>query len=77
MSLLFIPQHERSVISKGVVIKEQTTSDVERYEHIYRIMFVGSKDKEYTKEIEDPGCGVDIVHPLWSIWKQKSEYEIG
>lgn len=58
-----------------MVIQKESCSDVKRNEDIYRIMFMCSQNEEDSKEIQDPGQGVQEVPAPWCIWeKTESDY---
>ena len=43
-----------SIVDQGVVVKEESASNVECYEDINTVVFVGGQDKEDSKAIAEP-----------------------
>ena len=43
-----------SIVDQGVVVKEESASNVECYEDINAVVFVGGQDKEDSKAIAEP-----------------------
>lgn len=48
-------------VGQRVVVEEESGSDVERDEHVNRVVFVGGQDEEDAEEVQDPGQRVDEV----------------
>ena len=48
-----------SIVDEGVVVQEESASDVECYEYINAVVFVCGQDKEDSKAIAEPGEGVE------------------
>jgi len=55
---------ERSMIGESVVVKEEPCGDIEGNEDINGVVFVSCKDKEDSKEIQDPRDSVNEVQ-VW------------
>lgn len=56
-----------SGVSQSVVVQEESSGDVECYENINGVMLMCSQDEENSKEIQDPGQGVNEVPASWSV----------
>lgn len=59
--------HKRLVVGQRMVVEEQAAGDVERNEHVYRVVFVCGQNKEDTKHVHDPRDRVKKVQVPWSI----------
>lgn len=54
-------------VSQGVVVQEESGSDVEGYEHVNGVVFMRSQDEEDAEEVEHPGQSVDKIPTSWSV----------
>lgn len=62
-------------VGQSVVVQEESGGDVERYENVNGVMLMCGQDEENSKEIQDPGQGVNEVPASWSVcwWNEKKE----
>lgn len=54
-----------------MVVQEESGGDVERYEDVDRVVFMGSQDEEDAKQVQDPGQSMNKVPAPWSVFGDK------
>lgn len=50
-----------------MVVQEESGGDVERYEDVDGVVFMGGQDEKDPKQVQDPGQGVNEVPAPWSV----------
>ena len=64
-----------SIVDEGVVVKEESASDVECYEDINAVVFVCCQDKEDSKTIAEPSEGVEEEDPPAGVFSDEEVEE--
>ena len=60
-----------SIVDQGVVVKEESASNVECYEDINAVVFVGGQDKEDSKAIAEPSECVEEEDPSTGVFRDE------
>lgn len=55
-------------VGQGVVVEEEAGGDVEGDEDVDGVVLVSGQNEEDTKEIQDPGDGVDEIPVARRVW---------